>query len=421
MTDEAAAGRARALLGGAPYGRLLAAARARLEEVGEGARSVTLAGLDGDERRALSSLLGWDAVPGDPVRVRLAALDRALQDSAVGLPLREVLEALDGPLRDRRAERRDRREARERMWSAALEAAAARGRPELVRWIEGLRASGALTRAAAVGAVEPGALLDRALRIACALPASGELLAVFAARTAGDSHALDAGTPLGGLVLRAAQAMTGIGEELASSAGRRRLWREVGIACDSLSADVLVLGLRPEGDGLVARQLRESAGAGEPRRLTLRELGSARLAAAPGTPVHVCENPSVVEAAADVLGARCRPLVCVEGIPTTAALTLLRGLAASARLRVHADLDWAGLQIVAQILAEAGGAPWRMSASDYRAALAASSHGPPLGARPVPASWDPALAPAMVAGGRAVLEEQVVEALLADLGRPGEV
>jgi uncharacterized protein (TIGR02679 family) len=204
----------------------------------------------------------------------------------------------------------------------------------------------------------------------------------------------------------------------ASSEERRRLWRAVGLDCDALSSDVLVLGLRPRGDGLAARQLRECADAGEPRRLTLRELSRASLAVAPGTAVYVCENPAVVEAAADALGARSAPLVCVEGLPSVAGLALLKALAAGgACLRVHADLDWAGLRIVARVLSAAGSAePWRMSAANHRAALAASAHGPPLDGRRASAHWDLELVPAMLEGGRAVLEEQVLDVLLADLG-----
>lgn len=412
----ASAARVRALLGGAEYARLFAAARARIEEGGEAAKSITLGDLGEGERHALASLAGWDTVPAGPVRVDLARLDQALRDSAAGSSLRQVLDALGGPLRNRREERRGRREALERMWSAAREAVAGEERPDLRRWIDALRASGGLARAAQAARRDPAELLEAALRVALRLPARGELLAVFAARTAGDPHALDAGTPLGGLVLRAAAAISGLREGPASSSGRRRLWREVGIDCDSLSSDVLVLGLRPEGGALVARQLRESADAGEPRRVTLRELARAPLAMEAGTAVHICENPAVVEAAADALGPRAAPLVCVEGVPSTGALTLLRSLAAAgARLRVHADLDWAGLRIAAQVLAEAGGSPWRMSTADYRAALALSHHGPPLGGRRAQAAWDPELTPAMLEGGRAVLEEQVLEALLGDL------
>jgi len=420
VTRGAASERVRALLGGPEYAQLFAGVRAAVEARGEAARTVTLDGLDTCERRALADLAGWNGVPEGRVRLDLDQLDWALRQSQLGASLREVLAALGGPISDRRAEARSRKEARERMWSGAAEACRAADREDLGRWVDSLHRSGALARAAGLARREPGELLDAALRVALALPARGELLAVFAARQACDPHALDVGAPLGGLVLRAAAAVAGISDLPDSSSGRRRLWRAVGIECDALSTDVLVLGLRPEGDGLVPRQLRECAEAGEPRRLTLREVARSSLKVRSGAAVHVCENPAVAEAAADALGSRCAPLVCVEGVASTAALTLLRALSGGgARVLVHADLDWAGLRIAAQVLGEAGGIPWRMTAGDYRAALAASPHGPPLGGRPSTAAWDPDLVPAMVEGGRAVLEEQVIDVLLRDLAGSG--
>lgn len=416
---SAGAARVRALLGRPEYARLLAAIREAMEARGARARSVVVDGLDPQERRALADLAGWEGVPEGRVRVDLDRLDAALRESALGVSLREALALLGGPLADRPAEARGRKAASDAMWAAARDVCRAEDRDDLARWLEALRRSGALSRAAGLARRAPGELLDAALGVALRLPAGGVLLAVFAARHAGDPHALDAGSPLGGLVLRAAQAVAGIAEPPASSADRRRIWRAVGVDCDALSADVLVLGLRPEGDGLAARQLRECAEAGEPRRLTLREVARASLAVRSGLEVFVCENPAVVEAAADRLGPRCAPLVCVEGVPSTAALALLRALAASgARVRAHADLDWAGVRIAGQVLRETGGAPWRMSAGDYRAALAASPHGPALGGRRAAAGWDAELERAMVEGGRAVLEEQVLQALLGDLATP---
>jgi hypothetical protein len=68
--------------------------------------------------------------------------------------------------------------------------------------------------------------------------------------------------------------------------------------------------------------------------------------------VRVCENPSVAEAAADRLGEACPPLVCAYGRPSTAAVTLLRGLHdAGVALLVSADRDAAGEQIAAELQA----------------------------------------------------------------------
>ena len=60
--------------------------------------------------------------------------------------------------------------------------------------------------------------------------------------------------------------------------------------------------------------------------------------------VWVCENPSVVEEAAEKLGARCAPLICVEGRPSVAATPLLGALSrCGTELRYHGDFDWSGL------------------------------------------------------------------------------
>ncbi len=408
--------RIRALLGGPLYEKLFVAARRRVEEAGEGARSMTVAGLDALERTALADLLGLGSLPDGSVRLDVERLDAALRESAAGVPLRGVLEALGGPLRDRRSERLGERAERERMWSEAREQLAAAGRAELVEWLEALRASGLLARAARAGGRAQQELLETVIPIALRLPASGQLLPVFAASVAGDPHALDPGTSLGALVLRAAAAIAGRRDVPSSAPERRRLWREVGIDCDSLSADVLLLGLRPEGEDRLARHLRESAAAGEPRRVTLRELSRAELALAPGTSVFVCENPAVVESAADALAARSAPLVCVEGVPSTAAVVLLRRLAAAgARVRVHADFDWAGLRIAEQVIADTRGEPWRFSAADYAAAIAASRAGPALTGQPSASRWDDALTRAMQNTGIAVQEEQVLGDLIADL------
>ncbi len=407
--------RVRSMLGGPAYRKVFAAVRCRVEEGGQGARSLSLAGLDAAERRALADLLGWEVLPEGTVRLDLPQLEVVLQESAAGASLREVLEALGGPLRDRQAARRAERDAREAMWAEARRALGDAGRTELLTWLDGLR-SGALARAARAGRADEATLLSTAVRAALRIPSSGQLLSVFAASAAGDPHALDAGAPLGGLVLRAAAALAGRAQVPTSAPERRRLWREVGIDCDSLSADVLVLGLRPGGKGLLARQLRESAEAGEPRRVTLRELEGAELPFEDARPVLVCENPAVVEAAADVAGGRSAALVCVEGVPSTAALELLRrASAAGARVRVHGDFDWAGLRIAGQVIAETGGEPWRFSAADYEAAVASGAAGPALAGRPAPSPWDERLTVAMAREGVAVPEERVIAALVGDL------
>jgi hypothetical protein len=146
---------------------------------------------------------------------------------------------------------------------------------------------------------------------------------------------------------------------------------------------LITYGLAPLGDEPPVRLLRERTMAGLESHLTLRDLHRMTWRLHASTEVFVCENPRVVEAAADH-GCR-RPLVCVFGNPTTTALTLLDALHAA---------DYA--EHVAA--ARERGTPLR-----------------PLSGSPVDAVWDPELTPAMTALDAAVHEESALELLLTDL------
>jgi uncharacterized protein (TIGR02679 family) len=138
--------------------------------------------------------------------------------------------------------------------------------------------------------------------------------------------------------------------------------------------------------------------------------------------VWVCENPSVVEEAAEKLGARCAPLICVEGRPSVAATLLLGALSRSGtELRYHGDFDWAGLSIAASVI-ELGAVPWRMSAKNYlsalqriRVRLPELAPAPSRTAAGGASAWDPILTLEMRARGVQIEEEHVVDDLLADL------
>jgi uncharacterized protein (TIGR02679 family) len=410
----------RALLGRPELDALFQSVRDALEARGpEGARSLTLTGLSREQRQAIADLHGWQEVPsGERVRISLARLDGALRESAVGQGVVEVITALYGPLVDRRTARAEAVAAREEQWQRARARLEAAGRIELLSWLDELRALGLVARAASLGGVPQAELLDRALTVALRLPSPGILLPVLATELFGDAHALDVGRPEAGLALRAAVVLAGWSAPPASAPERRRLWAEVGVACDPLSTDVLTLGLHPVGEGLLTRHLRECSAAGEPRRVTLRELMRGSVAVVPRSTVLICENPSVVAAAADEHGARCAAIVCVEGVPSTAALLLLRQLEASgAALGFHTDFDWPGVRIANRLAAHLPSAlPWRMAAGDYEAA-AGSTNTIELAGLPVAATWDPALTLAMSRRGVAVYEESVLSELLEDAGR----
>jgi uncharacterized protein (TIGR02679 family) len=389
--------RLRQVLGGPELAWLVQRAWRRLAR-GRTGGSVTLGHATAAQRDAVERLLGRRAAPGHSISMRLDDLEALLRQAGICDDLVEAMEALGGPLVDARA----RRQETEAAWAGLVSAGS---RP----WLEELRATGLLRRLARNDLAVARELLRRALEVERRLPARGLPLAELAAAVTGDSHALDPGTPLGTIAVRIAAGQGGAWD---GAEARRDAWASAGVLCDELSAPVLTLGLRGDGPGLTDRALRLHAEAGEPYRLTTRQLLREPPALASGATVHVCENPTVVAAAANRLGATCAPLVCLEGQPRTAARVLLELLAAAgARLAYHGDFDWAGIQIGNLVVRRHGAVPWRFCSADYRAARG----GRALEGSPVAALWDPELQAAMLAGGRAVHEEEVLEVLLVDL------
>jgi uncharacterized protein (TIGR02679 family) len=105
--------------------------------------------------------------------------------------------------------------------------------------------------------------------------------------------------------------------------------------------------------------------------------------------------------------------VCTEGVPSTACWRLLDALG-GADVWWRNDFDWTGLRITAGALDRVAARPWRMGEPDYADALATGDT-EPLRGTPAPSPWDPALAAALAAAGRSVMEERLVGRLLADL------
>jgi uncharacterized protein (TIGR02679 family) len=386
---------------------LWAELRRRFEAAGGGeVRTVRLSGLDPAQRSALADLLGWARLPGEQVTVRVAWINEALRRGC-GLGVRELLERLSGPLADRPAERAAIAARRGRLWAELEAHPLVVALPALRSWVDGLRRGGL------IGGSVPACRehLRAALAVLAELPAAGEPLPVLAERVLGDPHALDEGTRCAGTVLRALAALHDEPPPL-DAAGRRELWAMHGVTGDELSTAVLVAGFTPADPGALASTLRTWAAAGQAAVVTL-----AQLRAAPPvrgvTPVHVVENPSILAMAVRRFGASCLPLVCTAGWPNTAAVLLLRGLrTAGAALHYHGDFDGEGLRIAAYVLDRTGALPWRMSTTDYLAAV--TDHGPPPG-RLTDAPWDPHLAAALAERGVAVPEERLAPLLLGDL------
>jgi hypothetical protein len=85
--------------------KLWSATRQRLEANGGAITSSPLRIGDATpaERDAIAGLLGTPRVTTGPIRVRVDHLDRVLRSSAAAMGLVDVLAAISGPLRDRRA------------------------------------------------------------------------------------------------------------------------------------------------------------------------------------------------------------------------------------------------------------------------------------------------------------------------------
>jgi uncharacterized protein (TIGR02679 family) len=329
--------------------KVLTAARRRLE-AGHGLDGSPLrVDLTPDERAEVGRLLGIAWVrSGRAVGAR--ALAKAM--GSLGADMAELLVATGGPVHDLRADRAASRQEALAERELAAQALADAGVPAdpIATWLSrrGFPAAGR------------GQLLDLAARCArvwriLPAPDGGRmLLTVLAASALGDPHALDRGSPVATALLRL------LGHEAPDSAeGWRRTWDEHGIDCDPVSSRVLVMNLRLRGDAACVR-LTEAAGS-EPLWLTWRSLTGAFQAE--DLDVFVCENPSILIAAADELGAKGLPLVCTNGRPSAAAMRLLTELAAAgAVLHVRADDDPAGQEIVAGIMREIPSARlWRFA------------------------------------------------------------
>jgi len=386
--------------------RLLAAARRSLERTGGRLDArVGLADPTDAERRVVIGLTGRHRPP-DTARltVTLAEIDAGLRRTR-GEPLAALLGRTGPPLRNRPAERAA--EATERDAAlAAVHSDVHGGDDWFAAWRASLAADGTLTRLVRRG--EPG-LAAQAAAVLDRLPADAAPLPVLAEEITGDPKALS-GTTLAQLVLRA----LALRDDVAVPAGaesRRALWDSAGVVVDDLASQVLVLNLPADGAGLGA-WLTDAAARGIPLRVTLQQLVALPVRIRAGR-VFVCENPAVLRAASARLGPRSAPLVCSEGVPSTACWRVLEAVD-DADVLWRNDFDWAGLRITGSAVRRVAARPWRMGEADYAAALAAGDT-EPLRGTPAPSPWDPDLAAALGAAGRSVMEERLIPDLLADL------
>jgi uncharacterized protein (TIGR02679 family) len=237
------------------------------------------------------------------------------------------------------------------------------------------------------------------------LPRAGtpERLALFAQRTSGDPHALDADRPVGRLFLYALADLSKNSGEIRGESGdsdvtytpenidvlsdRERtvkLYADVGLLVDTISSNVAVFHLASaiNSDGS-PDPLVQVAGE-RVLLLPLRQLLEWQCIVPAQSDIYVFENPQVFEEvivgltfSSDNKENRPLPtLVCTSGWPSTAALRLLQMLVDQSpnnRLYYSGDFDLKGLQIAASLMTRYAGRcyPWRFDADSYTVALQA--------------------------------------------------
>lgn len=408
------------LLGGDGLAALRQRLRRHFERAAPGAPTGTLrlGSLSVAEREALALLTGRPPRDATSMQIDVNRLDAKLRDADIAGSLREALEQIDGPIVHMAAVRAAARAS----WSTVVSACI---HPALAGYLQAPAALGLLKRLARQDILVAGHLLDSANAVLRRLPAGGLARAQLAAETLGNAHALDNGQATATLVLAAwreieknrsqASDPRDPPEDTPNSVPDERIrdvWARAGVLVNELARPALLLNLPVQSNETPA------CAPGEPAYLSLRRLlrKPPRWAVADLT-VFVCENPNLVAIAADRLDARCAPLVCTDGMPAAAQRTLLTQLAqAGARLRYHGDFDWPGIQIANHVMESWSAHPWRLAALDYEAAAAIAPHTRrDLADACIVASWDAALAPAMLRHGLAIAEEAVAARLLEDL------
>lgn len=417
------------------------AVRHRLETRGPDNRGrVRLPELDRDARLTLQAL--FERSPG--ATIDLAVLERSFRRLGVGADLSTALAALGVPVSAGSVERREHRRQREDARAAARASVSAWPVAWASDWIDEVVTAGLLRgrdHADAIGFVDAVRSVlghlglvpsdasdrDRVETVGGRPPSARDVpdrspiaRADLAARVLGDAHALDRGRTLEAATVRAIR--HAIGDEMAGDDP----WSAVGVHSDLVSGAALTWALPlmdirpPRGaraaptSGSLAEMIGSATALGVPLHVTAMALRRSTVAVAPGTVVVVAENPRVVEAAAE----RRLPIgvVCTNGNPSVTVRSLVEQLVGSgARALYHGDIDTPGLAISAR-MQRLGAVPWRMTAADYRAALAAAdADGVVLPIEPVapgPTPWDADLRDLFDAERRIVHEERVLDDLL---------
>lgn len=406
----------RAIFSASGWSRFIASLRDYRDKGKPFPAAITLRDVSDEERRHLARLLRLQAPSQAGVlRYDLAKITSTLEAMNLAMDWDQILTLICGDIpKDKLAALAAKREW-QHFWPYASKLIAAEPFPCCDEWLNAMRQDGTLKRLAKGDANVAKQWFDAACGLLRLLPLPEEMpLASAAAKHCRNSHVLDPNMALSTIVLRGL-ALRQQRTTPSRSDERRELWSEFGIICDDLSAPVLAFNLGLTGDTLLCKLIAHFSEETQPLHVTSRLLWATdwnRIVCPPV--VYVCENPTIISVAANQLGKRCPPLVCVNGEPKTAARLLLRNLRkGGAALRYHGDFDWPGIAIAARIFEELEATPWCFDAEAY--VHAAKYDGRPLIGKPVPTPWSPALCEAMHRTGTAYDEELLANELLATL------
>lgn len=345
--------------------------RKKYESLGHFGGTVTLKGLDAEEKAALGGFFQRDYTENQTITILASAMEKALSESRFGeLAWEEILEAyFQEPLLARKEQ--DRREEKEKQQFFAEfldpkgqegKGTGNAGRQWLSHALDSHKDGGLLlmqqyredregfreTLKAVLAAID---VLPYCLRRTG--KADGlfrERLPVFAAKTTGNPHYFDNGTS-GEKLLTAFLCydfQVNGKKENRDAEWKNRLYYQAGILKDDLSNDVLVYGIRGRKMGGELHQgiegfYRER----QAMRLTLNTIGTLKEAWAVNSPVFVLENPAVFSELV-----RCQPAitaVCGGGQPCLAVLALLDLLSEGSTLYYAGDFDPDGLLILQRL------------------------------------------------------------------------
>ncbi len=387
--DENGAQRALAFFIQAGLTRLLEKLRAKYIAEGQVRGQIVLEEATPGERREIASFLGRPPYRDDTIRIRLIEMDQALQHSGFACSLLDVITALRPaePLETRPERRaahaRHQSDFRQALLSiASAFAADSRAHTWLLDGAHGLE--WLFTRYKNVPVVEQQHQLSIIRYVASLLDQlpiapNSERLALFAQRTSGDPHALDANRAEGRLFLLALSDLFTGATPVQDRAHALHLYNNAGLLADTISSSVAVFNLA--GATLHSGEIDPLLPAAGARVLLLpqRQLLEWSQMRPARTDIYGIENPQVFEEVADDL--LCQDthtilptLVCTSGWPSVAALLLLDlMLAASPKNRLYysGDFDLKGLQIAAHLFARYPERclPWRFEPEAYERAL----------------------------------------------------